>query len=265
MYLPLYALQTLPRTWYTPCERDREREREGKKCTARWLNIAYAQLVIHSLLDCARPTRQLPLSMDSFGSTFLLWLLWLHCLVMVSSGSWRPRPYTSQPAIPISLSLCLLPSLPLVSFYFLCYSSPVFLTALTWHTIMLMTLLFMSPVSLPPLLLPFPSAAATKRKRRRRVGAAELADKFYVHSAPAAVAAVDAVPHAHIRPATHTHTLIFAVAFIVGPYISYPCPVPRPAGPQLAYLSHISMAVAAFFLLLSFHCHLLTLPQQLPV
>lgn len=99
--------------------------------------------------------------------------------------------------------------------------------------------------------------SSSNKGRRRREGEEEdNADKFYVHSGPAAIAAtaVDAVHHAHIRPATHTHslTLIFAVAFIVGPYISFPAPVPVPPRISLTYLYGRSCILIIIFF---FYCY----------
>lgn len=118
------------------------------------------------------PSPLSPLPMNSFGSPCFcavapLIALSRHGLEWFLTTA--PMPASQPASYPyLSLSLSPLPPSfpPLVSFYFLCYSSPVFLTALTWHTIMLMTLLFMSPVSLPqpPLLLPFPTAAAAATK-----------------------------------------------------------------------------------------------------
>lgn len=131
---------------------------------------------------------------------------------------------------------------------------------------MLMTLLFMSPVSLPS--LPFPSAAAattmsssTRRRRRSSSSRARRQCRQVLCAFWACCRCRCCMPHAHIRLGTHTHTHICSrihcrpiylssLPFLHFPPLTFPYPAlfcPLPSAVVSSRISHISMAVAAFF------------------
>lgn len=213
-----------------------------------------------SFIHCSMsplPSPLSPLPMNSFGSPCFcavapLIALSRHGLEWFLTTA--PMP-ASQPAIYPYLSLfvspssCLPPSCVILLFMLL-FPSFSHCAHLTYNYVDDIVVYVASVAATAAAAAVSYCRSSSNKGRRRRMGGGreeeDNADKFYVHSGLAAIAAaaVDAVHHAHIRLATHTHsllTLIFAVAFIVGPYISFPAPAPAPVPPRisLTYISFI--------------------------